>query len=113
MVLHLILVLLLTYRVIPLFIYHSLHVCFMNNQVTEQKTMSFSDMIETESLEREPVWNSKINTLLAHPSGRIPSLSAAVGWQPIHIPGVSKLPEPYSSTIRGLVRRVRTHRGEA
>ena len=113
MVLHLILVLLLVYRVVPLFIYHSPHVCFMNSQVIEQETISFSDMIETQSLEREPVWNSKINTILAPPSGRIPSLSAAVGWQPIHIPGVSKLPEPYSSTIRGLVRRVRTHRGEA
>ena len=113
MLLQLILVLLLVYRVVPLFIYHSPHVCFMNSQVIEQETISFSDMIETQSLEREPVWNSKINTILAHPSGRIPSLSAAVGWQPIHIPGVSKLPEPYSSTIRGLVRRVRTHRGEA
>ena len=113
MLLQLILVLLLVYRVVPLFIYHSPHVCFMNSQLIEQETISFSDMIETQSLEREPVWNSKINTILAHPSGRIPSLSAAVGWQPIHIPGVSKLPEPYSSTIRGLVRRVRTHRGEA
>ena len=113
MLLQLILVLLLVYRVVPLFIYHSPHVCFMNSQVIEQETISFSDMIETQSLEREPVWNSKINTILAHPSGRIPSLSAAVGWQPIHIPGVSKLPEPYSSTIRGLVRRVRTNRGEA
>ena len=108
-----ILVLLLVYRVVPLFIYHSPHVCLMNNQVTGQETISFSDMIETQSLEREPVWNSKINTILAHPSGRIPSLSAAVGWQPIHIPGVSKLFEPHSSTIRGLVRRVRIHRGEA
>lgn len=108
-----ILVLLLVYRVVPLFIYHSPHVCLMNNQVTGQETVSFSDMIETQSLEREPVWNSKINTILAHPSGRIPSLSAAVGWQPIHIPGVSKLSEPHSSTIRGLVRRVRIHRGEA
>ncbi len=85
----------------------------MNNQLTGQKTLSFGDMIETQSLDREPVWNSKINTILAHPSGRIPSLSAAVGWQPIHIPGESKLPEPQSSTIRGLVRRVRIHRGEA
>jgi hypothetical protein len=107
------LVLLLVYRVVPFFIYHSPHVSLMNNQLIEQKTISFSDMIETQSLEREPVWNSKINTVLAHPSGRIPSLSAAVGWQPIHIPGVSKLPEPHSSTIRGLVRRVRIHRGEA
>ena len=85
----------------------------MNNQLTGQKTLSFGDMIETQSLDREPVWNSKINTILAHPSGRIPSLSAAVGWQPIHIPGVSKLSEPQRSTIRGLVRRVRIHRGEA
>ena len=85
----------------------------MNNQGIEQETIAFSDMIETQSLDREPVWNSKISTILAHPSGRIPSLSAAVGWQPIHIPGVSKLSEPQSSTIRGLVRRVRTHRGEA
>ena len=85
----------------------------MNNQLTGQKTLSFGDMIETQSLDREPVWNSKINTILAHPSGRIPSLSAAVGWQPIHIPGVSKLSAPQSSTIRGLVRRVRIHRGEA
>ena len=85
----------------------------MNNQLTGQKTLSFGDMIETQSLDREPVWNSKINTILAHPSGRIPSLSAAVGWQRIHIPGVSKLSELQSSTIRGLVRRVRIHRGEA
>ncbi|DAC25843.1 MAG TPA: hypothetical protein D7H99_07740 [Candidatus Poseidoniales archaeon] len=85
----------------------------MNNQGIEQETIAFSDMIETQSLDREPVWNSKISTILAHPSGRIPSLSAAVGWQPIHIPGVSKLSEPQSSTIRGLVRRVRIHRGEA
>ena len=85
----------------------------MNNQGIEQETFSFSDMIETQSLDREPVWNSKINTILAHPSGRIPSLSAAVGWQPIHLPGVSKLSEPQSSTIRGVVRRVRIHRGEA
>ena len=85
----------------------------MNNQLSGQKTLSFGDMIETQSLDREPVWNSKINTILAHPSGRIPSLSAAVGWQPIHIPGVSKLSELQSSTIRGLVRRVRIHRGEA
>ena len=85
----------------------------MNNQGIEQETISFSDMIETQSLDREPVWNSKINTILAHPSGRIPSLSAAVGWQPIHLPGGSRLSEPQSSTIRGLVRRVRIHRGEA
>ena len=85
----------------------------MNNQLTGQKTLSFGDMIETQSLDREPVWNSKINTILAHPSSRIPSPSAAVGWQPIHIPGVSKLSELQSSTIRGLVRRVRIHRGEA
>jgi len=85
----------------------------MNSQVIEQESISFGDMIETQSLEREPVWNSKIKTILAHPSGRIPSLSAAVGWQPIHIPGLSKLSEPHSSTIRGLVRRVRIHRGEA
>ena len=85
----------------------------MNKQGIEQETISFSDMIETQSLDREPVWNCKINTTLAHPSGRIPSLSAAVGWQPIHIPGVSKLSELQSSTIRGLVRRVRIHRGEA
>lgn len=85
----------------------------MNNQVIEQEMISFSDMIETDSSKREPVWTSKINTILAHPSGRIPSLSAAVGWQPIHTPGVSKLSKPHSSTIRGLVRRVRIHRGEA
>ena len=85
----------------------------MNNQTDYEEILAFEDLIETNTAPQNTVWDSKMNTKFAHPSGRIPSLSAAVGWQPIHIPGVSKLPEPYSSTIRGLVRRVRTHRGEA
>ena len=77
-----------------------------------EEILAFEDLIETK-ISTKCVWDSKMTTKFAHPSGRIPSHSAAVGWQPIHIPGMNKLEPIYSSTIRGLVRRVRMKRGEA
>ena len=85
----------------------------MNNQTDYEEILAFEHLIETKTAPRNTVWDSKMNTKFAHPSGRIPSHSAAVGWQPIHIPGMNKLEPIYSSTIRGLVRRVRMKRGEA
>jgi len=85
----------------------------MNNQTDYEGNLRFGDLIETKSEPQNIVWNSKMTTKFAHPSGRIPSRSAAVGWQPIHIPGMNRLEPIYSSTIRGLVRRVRVKRGEA
>ena len=85
----------------------------MNNQTDYEEILAFEDLIETNTTTRNTVWDSKMNTKFAHPSGRIPSHSAAVGWQPIHIPGMNKLEPIYSSTIHGLVRRVRMKRGEA
>ena len=85
----------------------------MNNQTDYEEILAFEDLIETNTAPQTVVWDSKMTTKFAHPSGRIPSHSAAVGWQPIHIPGMNKLEPIYSSTIRGLVRRVRMKRGEA
>ncbi|MGB0201079.1 MAG: hypothetical protein ACPF9X_07130 [Candidatus Poseidoniaceae archaeon] len=85
----------------------------MNNQTDYEEILAFEDLIETNSVPQNTVWDCKMTTKFAHPSGRIPSHSAAVGWQPIHIPGMNKLEPIYSSTIRGLVRRVRMKRGEA
>ncbi len=85
----------------------------MNNQTDYEENIAFEDLIETNSVPKNTVWDSKIMTKLAHPSGRIPSRFAAVGWQPIHIPGMNNSQPIYSSTIRGLVRRVRVKKGEA
>ena len=85
----------------------------MNDQTDFEEILAFEDLIETNSEPQNIVWDSKMTTKFAHPSGRIPSHSAAVGWQPIHIPGMNRLEPIYSSTILGLVRRVRVMRGEA
>ena len=85
----------------------------MNNQTDYEEILAFEDLIETNTAPQNTVWDSKMNTKFAHPSGRIPSHSAAVGWQPIYKPGMNKLEPIYSSTIRGLVRRIKMKRGEA
>tara|TARA_Y100001935_G_C16885092_1_gene304406 strand:- start:146 stop:403 length:258 start_codon:yes stop_codon:yes gene_type:complete len=85
----------------------------MNEQIDYEQNLAFGDLIESTTVSNKTVWNSKLTTQFAHPSGRIPSHSAAVGWQPIHIPGTKRLEPVYSSTIYGLVRRVRSNRGEA
>ena len=113
MILHLGSISLIPYRVDPFLIYHSPHVGVMNNQTDYEEILAFEGLIETNNAPQNVVWDSKMTTKFAHPSGRIPSHSAAVGWQPIHIPGMNKLEPIYSSTIRGLVRRIRMKRGEA
>ena len=85
----------------------------MSNPARYEEKFSFDDLVEIQSESKSPVWSDKLTTKFAHPSGRIPSHSAAVGWQPIHIPGMNKQEPVYSSTIRGLVRRIRNNRGEA
>jgi len=100
-------------RLIPFLIYHSHNVTNMEQRNNIMENLCFADLIETSVKEEKPTWNQKFTTSLAHPSGRIPSRSAAVGWQPIYIPGVSRNEPIYSSTLKGLVRRVRITRGEA
>ena len=85
----------------------------MNEQIDYEQNLAFGDLIESTTVSNKTVWNSKLTTQFAHPSGRIPSHSAAVGWQPIYKPGMNKLEPIYSSTIRGLVRRIKMKRGEA
>ncbi|MEC8541494.1 MAG: hypothetical protein VXY53_06615 [Candidatus Thermoplasmatota archaeon] len=85
----------------------------MNKQTEYEEILAFGDLTETNTAPQNTVWDSKMTTKFAHPSGRIPSHSATVGWQPIHIPKMNKLEPVYSSTIHGLVRRVRSNRGEA
>ena len=85
----------------------------MNKQTNYEEKFAFADLVEIKSESNNTVWTNKLTTKFAHPSGRIPSHSAAVGWQPIHIPGTKRLEPVYSSTIYGLVRRVRSNRGEA
>ncbi len=85
----------------------------MNKQTNYEEKFAFADLVEIQSESNNTVWTNKLTTKFAHPSGRIPSHSAAVGWQPIHIPGKTKTEQVYSSTVRGLVRRVRNNRGEA
>ena len=85
----------------------------MNKHTNYEEKIAFADLVEIQSESNNTVWTNKLITEFAHPSGRIPSHSAAVGWQPIHIPGTRRLEPVYSSTIYGLVRRVRSNRGEA
>ena len=85
----------------------------MNEQTNYEEKFAFADLVEIKSESNNTVWTNKLTTKFAHPSGRIPSHSAAVGWQPIYKPGMNKLEPIYSSTIRGLVRRIKMKRGEA
>ena len=94
-------------------IYPRLHVCSMNNLQKDKEIIAFSSCEETLTVIENIAWTQKTKTKLAHPSGRIPSRSNAVGWQPWHIPGQSKKLPVYSESLNGLIRRVRTQRGEA
>jgi hypothetical protein len=86
----------------------------MNNRNHPLETLSFSDLTCTSSESEQPDWSKASTTLYAHSSGELPSQFAAVGWQPLHLPGqVVTQPQP-STTVQGLTRRA-THivRGEA
>ena len=85
----------------------------MNNLQEDKEIIAFSSFKETPTMIENIAWTQKTKTKLAHPSGRIPSRSNAVGWQPWHTPGQSKKLPVYSESLNGLIRRVRAQRGEA
>ena len=85
----------------------------MNNLQKDKEIIAFSSFEETLTVIDNIAWTQKTKTNLAHHSGRIPSRSNAVGWQPWHIPGQSKKLPVYSESLNGLIRRVRKQRGEA
>ena len=72
--------------------------------------LKFSDLRELNNDAETPAWRLNCATKIAHPSGRIPSLSTTAGWQPVFAPSTKK---SYSKTISGIIRRVRMTRGEA
>ena len=72
--------------------------------------LKFADLTPSNYVSKTPAWRNNCTTMIAHPSGRIPSHSAAAGWQPLYSP--SRI-NNQSTTINGLIRRVRKSRGEA
>ena len=72
--------------------------------------LKFADLTPSNYASQTPTWRSNCTTKIAHPSGRIPSHSAAAGWQPLFSPSRTS---NQSTTITGLIRRVRKSRGEA
>jgi len=82
----------------------------MEQEYLNENELKFSELIETNNHSPNPSWRLRCTTKIAHPSGRIPSRSAAAGWQPVFSPSERK---PISATISGIIRRVRMSRGEA
>ena len=86
----------------------------MNNQNHPLDALSFSDLTCTSDEPLTPAWSQASTTLYAHPSGELPSRFAAVGWQPLHVPGRTIPSSLLSRTVQGLARRAnRIIRGEA
>ncbi|MBT3420513.1 MAG: hypothetical protein HOI28_02660 [Euryarchaeota archaeon] len=82
----------------------------MEHETLNENELKFSDLIETNNHSPTPSWRLRCTTKIAHPSGRIPSRSAAAGWQPVFAPSTGPR---VSATISGIIRRVRKSRGEA
>ena len=97
-------------RVHRLLIYHRHNIDSMEQEEMYQNEIKFSDLRELNQDLETPSWRLNCTTKMAHPSGRIPSLSVTAGWQPIFAPSEKK---NFSSTINGIIRRVRLTRGEA
>lgn len=71
----------------------------------------FEDMISSTNLRTPPAWAKKSRTVLAHPTGRLPSHSKQITWQPLAGPGSSPTPRPMNNSMRSLHQRI--VRGEA
>ena len=97
-------------RVHRLLIYHRHNIDSMEQEEMYRNEIKFSDLRELNQDLETPSWRLNCTTKIAHPSGRIPSLSVTAGWQPIFAPSEKK---NFSSTINGIIRRVRLTRGEA
>lgn len=77
----------------------------------ETQSISFEDMISTTNYRTPPAWAKKSRTVLAHPTGRLPSHSQQITWLPLAGAGSSPAPRPMSNSIRSLHQRI--VRGEA
>ena len=85
----------------------------MHNNATTLENLSFGELKSSSQKNELPIWAEKSTTLYAHPSGKLPSRFAAVGWQPWHRPGSSGAAVT-STTIARLTRRSQIAiRGEA
>ena len=73
--------------------------------------MSLSDFEATHSERMLPSWAKSSRTKLAHGSGRLPTKTATIGWQPIAGAGPPPVVPLLSKSMNGLRRRI--VRGEA
>ena len=85
----------------------------MHNNATTLENLRFGELKSSSQKKELPVWADKSTTLYAHPSGKLPSRFAAVGWQPWHQPG-NPGTVMISTTVARLTRRNQIAiRGEA
>ena len=85
----------------------------MDNNASTLENHNFAELKTSAEKNRPSTWAEKSTTLYAHPSGKLPSRFAAVGWQPWHRPGSSGAAVT-STTIARLTRRSQIAiRGEA
>lgn len=85
----------------------------MHKNANSLENLSLGQLTPSINLEEKYDWSLKSTTLYAHPSGKLPSRFAAVGWQPWHRPGGSNT-ALVSTTVAGLTRRSQNAiRGEA
>ena len=85
----------------------------MQNNPTTLENLNFADLKNSSKKKEQPTWAEKSTTLYAHPSGKLPSRFAAVGWQPWHRPGTLAT-ATISTTVARLTRRSQIAiRGEA
>ncbi len=85
----------------------------MDNNASTLENLNFAELKTSAEKNRPSTWAEKSTTLYAHPSGKLPSRFAAVGWQPWHRPGSSGAAVT-STTITRLTRRSQIAiRGEA
>ena len=85
----------------------------MDNNLDPLESLRLGDMKSSTESSTTASWAEKSTTLYAHPSGKLPSRFAAVGWQPWHRPGGSGT-SLVSTTVAGLTRRSQIAiRGEA
>ena len=86
----------------------------MDNHNHPLDDFAFSDLVCLSDEAPQPQWSEASTTFYAHPSGELPSQFAAVGWQPLHLPGRKTHSNVLSRTVQGLARRAhRIVRGEA
>lgn len=85
----------------------------MDNNASTLENLNFAELKPSAEKNEQSTWAEKSTTLYAHPSGKLPSRFAAVGWQPWHRPGTSGA-AMISTTVARLTRRSQIAiRGEA